>query len=110
MLRETSAPGQLRQGEPASARQRAQGPIGRGVRGVVRTTSFVGKELTEVRRQPRLLLTLVLGPFLILFLFGIGYAANPQDIRTVVVLPSDSPLAGQTDQYRDAFAKPFVLD
>jgi len=110
MLRETSAPGQARQAEPAIARPRHQGPLGRGVRGVVRTTSFVGKELTEVRRQPRLLLTLVVGPFLILFLFGIGYAATPKDIRTVVVLPSDSPLAGQADQYRDAFAKPFVLD
>src|SRR5919202_6793987 len=89
------------------------GQVGKGnrfVHGIVRKTSFVGKELTEVRRQPRLLLSLVLGPFLILFLFGIGYAANPQDIRTVVVLPSDSPLTGQADQYRDAFAKPFVLD
>lgn len=94
----------------AEPRHQRQGPLGRAIRGIVRTTSFVGKELTEVRRQPRLIISLVLGPFLILFLFGIGYAANPKDIRTVVVLPSDSPLADNAEQYRDAFAKPFVLD
>ena len=86
------------------------GPWGRLTRALVRLNSFIGKELTEVRRQPRLLLSLVLGPFLILFLFGVGYAANPRNIRTVVVLPTGSPLANNADQYRDAFAKPFVLD
>ncbi len=90
--------------------QHARGPFGRAVHGLVRVASFVGKELTEVRRQPRLLLTLVLGPFLILFLFGIGYASNPRDIRTVVVLPPNSPLATNVEQYRDAFARPFSLD
>ena len=87
-----------------------RGPLNRFASAIVRPSSFIGKELTEVRRQPRLLLTLVLGPFLILFLFGIGYAASPQDIRTVVVLPSDSPLTNNAEQYRDAFAKPFVFD
>ena len=86
------------------------GIIGRFSRAFVRTSSFIGKELTEVRRQPRLLLSLVLGPFLILFLFGIGYAATPRDIKTVVVFPPGSPLINNADQYRDAFAKPFVLD
>ncbi len=80
------------------------------VRTLVRGNSFIAKELIEVRRQPRLLLSLVFGPFLILFLFGIGYASTPRDIRTVVVLPSDGPPPSNVDQYRDAFAKPFVLD
>lgn len=113
MQRDAAVPGLTEPEKTAErpvARPGTQGPFGRAVRGVVRTTSFVGKELTEVRRQPRLLLSLVLGPFLILFLFGVGYAANPRDIRTVVVLPSNSPLANNADQYRDAFAKPFVLD
>lgn len=89
---------------------REPGPFGRFTRVLVRISSFVGKELTEVRRQPRLLLSLVLGPFLILFLFGIGYASSPRDIRTVVVIPSDLPQNTNIEQYRDAFAKPFVLD
>lgn len=91
-------------------RRPRQGFFARLTRSIVRPSSFVGKELTEVRRQPRLLLSLVLGPFLILFLFGIGYAASPRDIKTVVVLPADSPLTANVEQYRDAFAKPFVLD
>jgi ABC-2 type transport system permease protein len=87
-----------------------RGLFNRFASAIVRPSSFIGKELTEVRRQPRLLLSLVLGPFLILFLFGIGYAASPPDIRTVVVLPPDSSLTTNAEQYRDAFAKPFVLD
>jgi ABC-2 type transport system permease protein len=78
--------------------------------GLVRKTAFVGKELTEVRRQPRLLLSLVLGPFLILFLFGIGYSASQQDIKTVVVLPADSQYPTEKERYADAFAPPFTLD
>ncbi len=80
------------------------------VHGLVRKSSFVGKELTEVRRQPRLLLSLVLGPFLILFLFGVGYQASQGDIKTIVVLPPDSTLSTDIEQYRDAFAPPFTLD
>lgn len=80
------------------------------VHGLVRKTAFIGKELTEVRRQPRLLLSLVLGPFLILFLFGVGYSSTPQEIKTVVVLPPDSQIPTDTERYKDAFAKPFVLD
>jgi ABC-2 type transport system permease protein len=94
----------------SGAKGARRGPSNRLAGAIVRPSSFVGKELTEVRRQPRLLLSLVLGPFLILFLFGIGYASSPQDIRTVVVMPSDSPLANNAEQYRDAFAKPFVFD
>lgn len=79
-------------------------------RGLVRKTAFVPKELTEVRRQPRLLLSLVLGPFLILFLFGVGYSASQQPIKTVVVLPADSPLSTDKAQYESAFSDPFTLD
>lgn len=84
------------------------GLFARLVRSIVRLGSFIGKELTEVRRQPRLLLSLVLGPFLILFLFGIGYSAKANDIKTIVVLPPDTPVIN-ADQFKDAFSKPFVL-
>jgi len=39
---------------------------------LIRIFSFISKELTEIVRQPRLILTLVLGPSLIMFLFGLG--------------------------------------
>jgi ABC-2 type transport system permease protein len=89
------------------------GQVGKGnrfVHGIVRKTAFVGKELTDVRRQPRLLLSLVLGPFLILLLFGLGYQATQRDIRTLVVFPQDMQVSLDPEQYRDAFAPPFVLD
>ncbi|HSJ54005.1 MAG TPA: ABC transporter permease [Anaerolineae bacterium] len=62
------------------------------LRFLVRTSAFIRKEIVEILRQPRLLITLVLGPFLILLLFGIGYSANPIPVRTVFVIPEDSEL------------------
>lgn len=57
---------------------------------VVRSSSFVRKELVEIVRQPRLLALLVLGPFLLLLLFGAGYAQNDLVLRAVFVGPADS--------------------
>jgi predicted Na+-dependent transporter len=45
-------------------------------RSIIRTLSFPRKEIVEILRQPRLVLTLVLGPFLILLLVGVGTALN----------------------------------
>jgi hypothetical protein len=42
------------------------------LRSVVRTLSFFSQWMAEVVRQPMLMATLVLGPFLILLLFGQG--------------------------------------
>lgn len=55
-------------------------------KGLIRLFAFFTKELNEVRRQPRLILALVLGPFLILLLFGLGYQATPRP-RAVLVIP-----------------------
>jgi ABC-2 type transport system permease protein len=62
------------------------------VRFLVRTSSFVRKEIVEILRQPRLLITLVLGPFLILLLFGVGYSDEPIPVRAMFVVPDDSEL------------------
>ena len=51
----------------------------------VRITSFFSKEWAEVIRQPKLILTLILGPFLILLLFGIGYNNTQTPTRTMFV-------------------------
>lgn len=53
----------------------------------IRTLSFFSKEINEVRRQPRLVLSLLLGPFLILLLFGVGYQGGQPTLRTAIVLP-----------------------
>ena len=59
-------------------------------KGIIRLLAFFAKELAEVRRQPRLVLSLVLGPFLILALFGLGYSGEQPQLRTIVVVPPGS--------------------
>lgn len=54
---------------------------------VVRLLSFFAKELNEIRRQPRLLLSLVLGPFLILLIFGLGFSGEQPQLQTILVVP-----------------------
>jgi ABC-2 type transport system permease protein len=52
---------------------------------LVRSLAFLRKEIVSVWRQPRLMATLVVGPFLILLLFGLGYRDTPEPFRTLVV-------------------------
>lgn len=62
---------------------------------IVRILSFFAKELNSVRRQPLLLGGLILGPFLILTLFGLGYTGERPTLRTALVVPEgrkDDPL------------------
>jgi ABC-2 type transport system permease protein len=67
---------------------------------IIRTSSFVSKELIEILRQTRLLLALVLGPFLILLLFGIGYQNVARPLRTIfVVPPAQAAMAQEVRQY-----------
>jgi ABC-2 type transport system permease protein len=67
-------------------------------RGLIRASSFLRKEIYEILRQPRLVATLVLGPFLVLLLFGIGYRAQSRTLRTLFVALPDSPIAAQDIQ------------
>lgn len=66
-----------------------QGPRFSRVPGLVRLLSFFFKELNEIRRQPRLVLSLLLGPFLVLLLFGVGYQGGQPNLRTALVLPPE---------------------
>ena len=69
-------------------------------RSIVRASSFFRKEIFEILRQPRLVATLILGPFLILLIFGIGYHDKPRSLRTLFVAQSDSLIANQDiEQY-----------
>lgn len=64
--------------------------------------SLAWKEIKEVTRQPRLLLVLVLGPFIILGLFGIGYQASPPPLRTLLVIPGEGEIADRVDEIEEA--------
>jgi len=61
---------------------------------LIRISSFISKELTEILRQPRLILVLVLGPFLIMFLFGLGYPEQNRVLRTIYVAEDPNSLQG----------------
>ena len=72
-------------------------------RSFIRASSFLRKEISEILRQPQLVATLVLGPFLILLIFGFGYSNQPRTLRTLFVAQTNSPLNAQDIQnYRGA--------
>jgi ABC-2 type transport system permease protein len=54
---------------------------------LIRILSFFGKEINEIRRQPKLVLSLLLGPFLIVLLFGMGFQGDRPNPRTILVIP-----------------------
>lgn len=69
---------------------------------LIRISSFLGKEITEILRQPRLMLTLVLGPFLIMFLFGLGYPEQSRPLRTLFVMNDQNGLEGQENLFTES--------
>ncbi len=59
---------------------------------MTRLLAFVGKELVEILRRPGAAGTLVLGPFLVVLLFGIGYQGYRAGLRAVFYVPATSGL------------------
>jgi ABC-2 type transport system permease protein len=57
---------------------------------LTRLLAFVGKELVEVIRRPGAILSLILGPFLIMAIFGLGYQGFRRPLETVIVVPPQS--------------------
>ncbi|HEX2193663.1 MAG TPA: ABC transporter permease, partial [Candidatus Limnocylindria bacterium] len=68
---------------------------------LVRITSFFGKELREVVRRPGVLASLVLGPFLIMLIFGLGYTGARSPFRTEIVVPENSQLPRDQQFYEE---------
>jgi ABC-2 type transport system permease protein len=67
----------------------------------VQVGGFLRKETVALIRQPRLLLVLVAGPFIILLLFGVGYDQDQSVLRTAFVGPTDSIYEESIDQFAD---------
>jgi ABC-2 type transport system permease protein len=76
---------------------------------VIRLLSFFSKEINEIRRQPRLILSLIMGPFLILLLFGVGYAGERPKLRTALVLPTNSVEGLDSAELERAISANFVI-
>lgn len=67
---------------------------------IARLLAFIGKELTDVLRRPGALASLVLGPFLILAVFGYGYRGLGDPLRAIVVVPPESGLPTDLPTYQ----------
>ncbi len=66
----------------------------------LRLLAFVGKELVETVRRPGAIVSLILGPFLIMAIFGVGYDGYRRPLRTVVVAPAETQLPQDVESYR----------
>lgn len=71
------------------------------LKSLIRVTSFIGKELRELRRRPGVIATLVLGPLLVMMLFGIGYVGQRSPFLADVVLPPDGGMPTDPAFYQD---------
>lgn len=80
------------------------------VASLIRIYGFVRKEVASVFRQPRLLLTLIVAPFLILLIFGLGYRQDPPPFRTLLVVQSqEAQLAADSEDLNEAFGRAIDL-
>ena len=69
--------------------------------GLIRIAAFASKELREVIRRPGALLSLILGPFLVMALFGLGYSGYRAPFTTEIVVPADSDFSRSAEDYED---------
>lgn len=77
---------------------------------VIRSLGFVKKEIVSVARQPRLIVTLIIAPFAILLVFGLGYRTQPPPFKTLLVLPSEEAgLAADRESLSEAFGDAIEL-
>ena len=68
------------------------------LKGLTRAFAVTGKEVLVVLRRPTALATLVVGPVLILAVFGLSFTGQPP-IRAVLVVPAGSGLPAEPSAY-----------
>ena len=74
---------------------------------LTRIGAFARKEIREIVRQPKLVMSLIVGPFLILGLFAAGFEARSPALRTVLVMPADSELASRAAELEESL-QPYI--
>lgn len=57
------------------------------LRWLIRIRAYYRKEVNEIRRQPMLILSLIVGPLLVLIIFGATFKNSTPRVRTAIVLP-----------------------
>jgi hypothetical protein len=80
------------------------------MRRLVRTSAFVRKEIVQVLRQPGLMLSLVLGPFVILLVFGGGLREDDPAVRTIFVVPEGSEVEQEVEEFARAQSERLTVE
>ena len=80
------------------------------MRRMVRTGAFVRKEIMQVLRQPGLMLSLVLGPFLILLAFGGGLREDDPAVKTIFVVPEGSEIEAEVREFAEAQSERLTVE
>jgi ABC-2 type transport system permease protein len=78
-------------------------------RWLIRVRAYFLKEVNEIRRQPLLILSLIVGPLFVLILFGATYANSTPQVRTIVVVPEDNNAGISEEQIRQLIGLNFDL-
>ena len=65
-----------------------------------RVTAVMLKELRELARRPGAIASLMLGPLIVVALFGLGYSGQARPLETVVVVPTGAALPQDAETYR----------
>ena len=76
---------------------------------LVRILAFVGKEIVETFRRPGAILSLVLGPFLIMAIFGLGYSGVRRPLETIVVATASTHLPTDVASYQEMAGPPLRI-
>ncbi len=71
--------------------------------------AFFSKEASEVFRQPRLILSLILGPFLILLVFGLSFTGGLPHFRMALVVPPNTVTHEQLAELEKAILTDFTI-
>ena len=65
-----------------------------------RVTAVMLKELRELARRPGAIASLMLGPLIVVALFGLGYSGQARPLETIVVVPAGAALPQDAETYR----------
>lgn len=77
---------------------------------LIRILGFIAKEAWTILHQPRLLFSLILGPFLILLVFGVGYQNAPRSLNTIFVVEEDSQIKDTVQKFSDALGDRIISE
>ncbi|MFV9505326.1 MAG: ABC transporter permease [Oscillochloridaceae bacterium umkhey_bin13] len=78
-------------------------------RWLIRVRAYFLKEVNEIRRQPMLILSLIVGPLIVLILFGATYVNSTPRVRTAVVVPAGGIAGIDEEQIRALIGLNFDL-